>query len=161
MICNNCGNMVEDNAAVCPFCGAQFTADASMPQQPMQQAQPIPQPQYQQPQYDQPQYAQPQYAQPQYAQPQYGQAPVGGYTENELSKSALTWGILSVAFFLLIPLLGIIFGSIGLRRANSCVAAGYPLHGRSMTGKVLSIVGMAGGIAVAVISFIVILAGGY
>ncbi|MBQ6065463.1 MAG: DUF4234 domain-containing protein [Clostridia bacterium] len=99
MYCPNCNGYVQDNAAFCPNCGAQFAAAQPQYQQQAQyqppQQQYAAQPQYQQPQ--QPQYAaQPQYQQP---QPQYQQpGPVAQLrTNRSLAKvfflSLITLGI--------------------------------------------------------------------
>ena len=70
--CQNCGNMLEDNAAFCDKCGKPFEA----PEVPAAAAAPEA-PQYQAPQYEAPQYQAPQYQAPQYEAPQYGAQPVG------------------------------------------------------------------------------------
>lgn len=98
IICPNCNNQLQDNAAFCPYCGTQFVqqgydpnayAQQGYPQQgydpnayaqqgyPQQNYDPQQNYGYQQPQYQQPQYAQQSYQQPAPAQPQYQQpAPV-------------------------------------------------------------------------------------
>lgn len=64
MYCNNCGNLLDDNATFCTRCG-QATG-----------VQPMQQPNYQQPTYQQP-VQQPAYQQPAYGQPAYQEAPYG------------------------------------------------------------------------------------
>ena len=93
MICQNCGNMIDDNATICPVCGAQI---AAVQQPEMQQPavdpnaqQAYAQPEYQQPEYQQPGYQQPGYQQPGYQQPGYPQ-PAGA------QKSKLAAGLLGI-----------------------------------------------------------------
>ena len=155
MFCNNCGNQVDDNAVVCPYCGVQLAANAA-PQQP----QPAYDQQNAQPQYQQPAYQQPQYQQPVYQQPQYGaQAPMEDPQERAMSKSALIWGILGIAFAssFYLSILGIIFSAIGLSKAKKYVAAGYPLTGRAKVGRILSIIGLILAIVMTVIFVIYII----
>lgn len=131
--------------------------------QPVQPIQPAPmRPQYEssqpvQPQAVQPvqpQYTQPQPVQSQYAQTVYGQPIQPGVTpESEaLSKGILGFGIAAIicAWFPIGSILGIIFGAIAKGRAKTFDANGYPSNGRRVTGKVLGIIGMVGGIVMTV-----------
>ncbi len=53
----------------------------------------------------------------------------------------MKFGILGLVFSMLIPLLGIIFGSIAMSKAKN-YALIYPLVGKAKTGKILGIVGL-------------------
>jgi hypothetical protein len=120
------------------------------------------QPQYTQPQYGQPQYTQPPppgYTQPQYGQPQYGQPqyPPPGYSQpvygggappsnNGLAIAALIVGIVGLLLCLipfggvLVPLVALLLGFLGLRRAKEIMIG----RGMSIAGIVLGIVGVIG-----------------
>lgn len=68
------------------------------------------------------------------------------------SRPLLTWGILA-AVFGCIPftcVLGVIFGLIGLKKANGHARFTGSLYGPARAGKILSIVGIALGAAVSV-----------
>lgn len=63
------------------------------------------------------------------------------------SRPALLWGILASAFALsgFFGALGIVFGIIGLRRANQFRDFTGSLYGRAKAGKILSFAGIIGG----------------
>ena len=107
--CNNCGNIMDDDANICPRCGTQYIA--AQPQQSYQQ------PQYQQP-YQQPYgqgYQQPQYQQP-YAAPVEQPMGVGSWVGTILLTTCL--GLVS---FILLFVWG--FGSdVPIAKKNYCRA---------------------------------------
>ena len=141
MFCKNCGKEIPDNATFCTYCGAQTGT-------PQQQAQQPQQPVYQQPAYQQPTYQQPAYQQPAYQQPVYqqpGYAPVYESPEGKsASTAALVWGILSFVLCA-VPILGFVFGIIGIKKANTAKRLGVK-NGMTTTGLVLAIIGLIAGI---------------
>lgn len=79
MFCKSCGSQIDDNALVCPQCGAATPVGAVPPAAPPPPPPPPEQPTYQQPAYQQPTYQQPTYQQP-YQQPY--QAPASAAVDN-------------------------------------------------------------------------------
>lgn len=164
MICRSCGKELHPYEKFCGNCGAMIDGSdqgaAGYAESFNSQQNPYVQSQYGQPQYQQPQYQQPQYQQPQYQQPQYGQpyAAPGAVdpVAESLSKSALTFGILSLVFS---GILGIIFASIALSKAKT-YAASYPLAGRAKVGKILGTIGLIVSIVALVVMIIAFAAGG-
>lgn len=127
MFCTNCGNNIPDGSAACPVCGA--PVQVQQPQQPQQPA-------YQQPAYQQPAYQQPPYQQPMYQQP----------AADDGSGSVLTFGILGLALSW-IPVLGLIFSIIGLKKSGAFAAAhGGTCFGKAKAGRILSIIGLVSSI---------------
>ena len=103
---------------------------------------------------------QPNYQQPQ--QPQNYQQPYTPATQqvspqqSAHANSVLRFGILGLAFAcsFFLSFLGIIFSAIGLSKAGSYVRL-YSVHsGKTKTGKILSIIGLIGGIC-ATIGFVI------
>lgn len=124
--CKNCGTELPVNAQACPNCGT-----------------PAEQPQYQQ-QPVQPQYQEPQYAQPvqQYQQAEPVQATVAG--ELPTPKSILIMGIIGLAISCM-PLgsiAGIIISALGMKKSNAYANGGGVPCGMSITGRILSRVGL-------------------
>ncbi len=139
MFCKNCGKEILDNAAFCTYCGAQ----SATPQQPVQQPQPV----YQQPTYQQPQqpvYQQPSYQQPAYQQSGYASAPYESPEGKSAATAALVWGILSFVLCA-VPILGFVFGIIGIKKANTAKKLGVK-NGTVTAGLVFAILGLIAGI---------------
>lgn len=133
--CKNCGTELPVNAQACPNCGT-----------------PAEQPQYQQ-QPVQPQYQEPQYAQPvqQYQQAEPVQAQVQGTAPT--AKMILILGIISLAISWIpfVGIGGIVVGAIGMGKSNAYVKAGGVRCGMSITGRILSRVGLIVSIVMTVI----------
>ncbi|MBQ9414481.1 MAG: zinc ribbon domain-containing protein [Clostridia bacterium] len=173
MVCKSCGAQLDDGLQFCTNCGApqmgepqaQAYTDASAYQQPAQQPtyqyqQPAQQPTYQ---YQQPtqqptyQYQQPTtYQQAPYQQPARAEDPAA----SALAKSLLTFGILATAFTFTFyfSFLSIIFGAIGLGKANTFATSYGPLYGRAKVGRILSLVGLIVGSVFTFICLIIIIA---
>lgn len=137
MFCKNCGKEIPDNATFCTYCGAQTGTPQQQAQQPQQQP-----PVYQQPAYQQPAYQQPTYQQPGYAPASY-ENPEG----KSAATAALVWGIVAMVFGW-IPL-GFIFGIVGIKQSKKANKMGVK-NGLSVTGLVLSIIGVVYGSIVSV-----------
>ena len=115
MFCKNCGQELNDNASICPYCGTEVKKNEQdgQPAQPQAtQAQAQPQQPYGQT-YQQPQQPYGQTYQQPYGQP-YQQPYAPQSYEPESNGIAIAGFI--CAFF--IPLLGWIFGGIGLARSK-------------------------------------------
>ena len=129
--CKNCGNALDEDVKFCPNCG---TAVSAQPEQEVQQAE-----HYQQ-----------QYIQPEQIQTA---APVQTPSVPDLihPKLILTLGIIAAAVSW-IPFLGIggiIVGAIGMSKSNAYANSGGVPCGMSITGRILSRVGLISGICFA------------
>lgn len=141
MFCSKCGNIINDDVAVCPHCGT-----ATNTYQPVSQQPPV-QPNYQQPPV-QPNYQQPD--QPVYqqvtVQPGFQQVPPQAYNpqaaqfNNDVS-TAKTLGIVAIIAGIFIPLAGWICGGIGLSKAKHCLAMN-PASYEAQNAKKLNIAGL-------------------
>lgn len=130
MFCRNCGTEFPNGNTFCPMCGA--NNDVPYSQQYTNA------PNYQAPQQNNnaPYYAQPVgRVQVQQADP----------TAQELSKTALTWGIVAACFCWCF--VGIILGCIGLKKCDEFIAYTGMSFGRAKVGHILCKVGIIAGIA--------------
>lgn len=99
------------------------------PQQPQFQQPQQPQPQYQQPQ--QPQYQQPQYQQPQQPYQQQYVPGMNPYQSNIPHQNWMTWAIVATVIGFLFSCIGMIFGIIGIVKANNANKA-YAIGDKNM-----------------------------
>lgn len=136
MNCKHCGAFLPEGTRFCPSCGTEVVEEVM------------------QPQYD----AQPQYE----VQPQYAsyEAPVYDQTEQAASaKSALTWGILGLAFAVsfYLSFLGIIFSAIAKSKVKAYIAAFGAPTAKVKTGNGLATGGLIAGIVLTVLLVIFII----
>lgn len=130
------GHYNADGAGFCASCGAAISSQGAPPP-PMPPAPPAfpPSPYGQQPGYGQPPYGQP-----------YGAAPQNGF-----GTAALVLGIISlvcVSGYGVLSVLAIIFGALGLGRANRGLATN---RGMAMAGLIMGIIGLVIGAIVLLI----------
>ena len=179
MFCTNCGSQFEDGNAFCPNCGAKVETVAQPVAEPAPVAAPVEaSPVQAAPVEAAPVQATPVEAVPVAAAPAYEPAPapapapapipvapvqpvyaatpvspVGAApaVNNELAKSVMIMGILSVAFAcsFYLSLGGIIFGAIGLSKAKKFMEECGQLFGKAKIGKYLSLGGLIGGCVMA------------
>lgn len=140
MNCKHCGAFLPEGTKFCPSCGTEVVEE-------------VVQPQYNaQPQYD---------VQPQYQQYVGYEAPAYDQTERAASaKSALTWGILGLAFAVsfYLSFLGIIFSAIAKNKVKAYVAAFGEPTAKVKTGNGLATGGLIAGIVLTVLLVIFIIA---
>lgn len=109
MYCYKCGQLVDDNANTCPYCGETLNQNNYFNQQQPNQ-------QYSQPDQQGQYYQQSQYNQyNQYNQPYQ---PMSKNWMEEISTSK-TLGLIAIVISFFMPFLGWVFGGIGLSKANS------------------------------------------
>lgn len=134
MNCKLCGAFLPEGTRFCPSCGAEVVEEMK------------------QPQYD---------AQPQYQQQYVNyEAPVYDQTEQAASaKSALTWGILGLAFAVsfYLSFLGIIFSAIAKSKVKAYIAAFGAPTAKVKTGNGLATGGLIAGIVLTVLLVIFII----
>lgn len=130
MICTNCGTQFEDNAKFCPNCGA--TLPQAVPAQ-------VPVP------------VAPEYGYAPQPQPVIATPPLGNPEE---AKSCMIMGILAAAFSctFVASFMGIIFGIIGMAKANGYVKKYNVYTAKVRVGKYCSIGGLAFGIFATVLT---------
>lgn len=126
MFCKHCGNSLPDGANFCSVCG-RLNEDGNQNS----------------------------------SNQNYGYQPVDPFAnnhandaeKNELGKSILTQGILSLAFMstFCLSFLGIIFGAIGKGKANAYIARYGETEGKATVGKHLSTAGLISSIVVTAI----------
>lgn len=128
MFCSNCGTQIVDGARFCGVCGTQILQENS-------------QDAVQQPVMGQVVYQ---------AEPEVD--PVRKAMADEVAGSALTWGILSLVFAYGTGFLGIIFGCVGISKANKFKYLNNGvLEGKAKVGRGLSIGGLWFGIGMTII----------
>ena len=129
MYCKNCGNLLSDDAKFCSRCG--------QAQEPAKAAEPI----YQQ-------QTEPQYTYEQPAQTPYKETEEAKKKRSSLASSALTWGILSLAFAVsgCIGLLGFIFSFIAKKKVNEYIRLYGAPETRVSVGKGLAKAGFIVGL---------------
>ena len=137
MFCSNCGNQIVEGAKFCGVCGApaaEVTQQTNVQDQQNTQTAPVSEPVYEQTFY--------------YERPET-EDPFVSEEKNSAAKSALVWGILSLAFGLYTGLLGIIFACVGFSKANKYKNLNNGiLDGKAKVGRGLSIGGLCAGIVV-------------
>ena len=133
--CKNCGIELSEGVQFCTNCGAPVI---SQPQQEEQQPQQEVQQFQQEVQQIQPQ----PYQQP--AQPQYTQAAPAQSANAPTPKTILILGIigLAISWMPFGSIAGIIVSAIGMGKSNAYVKAGGVRCGMSVTGRILSRVGL-------------------
>ena len=130
MFCKACGQEISDDAKFCSNCGT-----------PVEDTAPASQPVYTDPAYQGPN------------ETPHAEDPA----KNNEAGSILTMGILAVAFAgTILSFVGIIFGAIGLSKANKFANEYGTFTGKARTGKYLSLGGLIGGSVVTVCFFIFI-----
>ena len=132
MFCKHCGNNLPDGANFCSACG-RLNDDGNQNS----------------------------------ANQNFGYQPVDPFAnnrandaeKNELGKSILTQGILSLVFMstFCLSFLGIIFGAIGKGRANAYIARYGETEGKATVGKHLSTAGLITSIIVTAIAFLYVI----
>lgn len=174
MFCKNCGFNLPEGVAFCPQCGAKVEAAPAAEAAPVIEATPIieaapvvepapvcepapapaaePAPAFE---------PAPVYAEAPKAEPVYAAAPatVNNANVEELSKDALIWGILGLAFSctFFLSLLGIIFSAIAKKKYAAYAAAAGTPSGKGKVGGILARVGLPVGIVMTVFFFIYII----
>ena len=178
MYCNNCRIHLSDNVKFCPNCGMAAvpilevaaepeTPEASPALNPQQPADPfVKAPEPFDPILDMPQPTAPMYTpvpvtptdppavydDPAYGNPGYDP---NGYAQQAIPQpiinSIFTWGLLGTIFAFQIPILGIIFSIISRKKSNECLGVYGYLSGKAKAGRILSTVGLIGGIVMTVL----------
>lgn len=147
MFCSNCGNQIVEGAKFCGVCGApaaEVTQQTNVQDQQNTQTAPVSEPVYEQTFY--------------YERPET-EDPFISEEKNSAAKSALVWGILSLAFGLYTGLLGIIFACVGFSKANKYKNLNNGvLDGKAKVGRGLSIGGLCAGIALVALFVLIIFA---
>lgn len=155
MVCKNCGSTVEENVKFCPECGAPMEAAEEAVKAVAEDVYSEPEQTYSSPQQNDYVSPQPAAAAPPPASQVYPQS-VKPETTPELeerSKKTLTMGFLAIVFgsTFFLSFLGIIFGAIGIGRANAFKRAAGIIYGRAKVGHKLSIAGLVLGIVLTVL----------
>lgn len=119
MFCTKCGAQLPENAAFCTSCGAAVGGETQQQTEAQQTQQTAPT----QPVYD-----------------AYAQS-VDTAEMDEKAQDVLTWGILGLVFSEIFPLLGIIFSSIGKRKAADFTNLFGEPTGKAKVGAILAKVG--------------------
>lgn len=133
MNCKHCGAFLPEGTKFCPSCGVEVVEEMV------------------QPQYD---------AQPQYQQYANYEAPAYNQAEQAASaKSALTWGILGLAFAVsfYLSFLGIIFSAIAKSKVKAYIAAFGEPTAKVKTGNGLATAGLIVGIVLTVLLVVFII----
>ena len=145
MFCSNCGNQIVEGAKFCGVCGApaaEVTQQTNVQDQPNTQTAPVSEPVYEQTFY--------------YERPET-EDPFISEEKNSAAKSALVWGILSLALAFYTGLLGIIFACVGFSKANKYKNLNNGvLDGKAKVGRGLSIGGLCVGIALVALFVLII-----
>lgn len=145
MFCSNCGNQIVEGAKFCGVCGApaaEVTQQTNVQDQPNTQTAPVSEPVYEQTFY--------------YERPET-EDPFISEEKNSAAKSALVWGILSLALAFYTGLLGIIFACVGFSKANKYKKLNNGvLDGKAKVGRGLSIGGLCVGIALVALFVLII-----
>lgn len=147
MFCSNCGNQIVEGAKFCGVCGApaaEVTQQTNVQDQQNTQTAPVSEPVYEQTFY--------------YERPET-EDPFISEEKNSAAKSALVWGILSLALAFYTGLLGIIFACVGFSKANKYKNLNNGvLDGKAKVGRGLSIGGLCVGIALVALFVLIIFA---
>lgn len=147
MFCSNCGNQIVEGAKFCGVCGApaaEVTQQTNVQDQQNTQTAPVSEPVYEQTFY--------------YERPET-EDPFVSEEKNSAAKSALVWGILSLALAFYTGLLGIIFACVGFSKANKYKKLNNGvLDGKAKVGRGLSIGGLCVGIALVALFVLIIFA---
>ena len=150
MFCSNCGNQIVEGAKFCGVCGApaaEVTQQTNVQDQPNTQTAPVSEPVYEQTFY--------------YERPET-EDPFISEEKNSAAKSALVWGILSLALAFYTGLLGIIFACVGFSKANKYKNLNNGvLDGKAKVGRGLSIGGLCVGIALVALFVLIIFAAAF
>jgi len=152
MICRKCGSYIDDGTKFCPHCGE---AQASQPDGGQSAA-------YNQNNYQQGNYQQGEYQQNGYygSQPPYQNGYNQGYNgynqpapSNTSATVALVFGIISLFAGFISPILAIVFGVDGMKKAQQMGGYGYSY---AKAGKIMGIVSIVLRVIAAIIYVILI-----
>ena len=167
MYCSNCKIHLSDEVKFCPYCGMptapeldlpyenEASAPAADPQQPLDPILDMPQPTA--PMYTPVPEAAPElpavYGSPGYDPYGYPERPVIPQT---VIDPIFTWGLLGTIFAFNITILGIIFSAIARKKSTECLNLYGYLPGKAKAGRILSTVGLIGGIVMTVFVALII-----
>ena len=165
MFCSVCGASVSDDAKFCTSCGAPIVPTLG-------ELQPDPAPAKAAPILDMPEptapmytpvgevpaeppavYSEPAPAYADYSQDAYTPLPA---VPQSVIDSIFTWGLLGTIFAFNITILGIIFSAIARKKSTECLNLYGYLPGKAKAGRILSTVGLIGGIVMTVFVALII-----